>query len=98
MFLSPVGLLPSSVSSSCSGQSYKTDLGAHLRSLQPLFTKLAKTHISAQFLVMVYVLGWCTYFETQQVLFSLCFQEKGVKTLNDIHELLLKMFCIFFAF
>ena len=43
-----------------------------LRSLQPLFMKLAKSNISAQF--FVYVLGWYTYFETSQVLFSLCFQ------------------------
>ena len=49
-----------------------------LRSLQPLFTKLAKSHISAQFFIRVFVLGWYTYSETTQVLFSLCFQEKRV--------------------
>ena len=38
------------------------------------FTKLAKSHISAQFLVIVCVLEWYTYFETAQVLFSLCFR------------------------
>ena len=46
------------------------------------FTKLSKSHISAQFFVRVFVLGWHTYFETAQVLFSLCFREKGVKTLK----------------
>ena len=55
-------------------------LNLQLRSLQPLFTKLAKSHISAQFLVRMFVLGWYTYFETAQVLFSLCFRETGVKT------------------
>ena len=46
------------------------------RSLQPLFTKsIAKSHISAQFFVRVFVLGWYTYFETWQILFSLCFRE-----------------------
>ena len=61
------------------------------RSPQPPFTKLAKSHISAQFFVRVFVLGWYTYFETAQVLLSLCFREKGVKTLlymNDIYEVL----------
>ena len=38
-----------------------------------IFTKLAKSHISAQFFVRVFVLGWYTYFETEQVLFFLCF-------------------------
>ena len=32
--------------------------GAWLKVLQPLFTKLAKFHISAQFFVRVYVSGW----------------------------------------
>ena len=50
------------------------------RSPQPLFMKLAKSHISAQFFVRVYVLGWYTCFETPQVLFFFCFREKGVKT------------------
>ena len=53
-----------------------------LRSLQPFFTKLAKSHISAQLFVRVCVLGWCTYFETSQVLFSICFREKGVQPLR----------------
>ena len=53
-----------------------------LRSCQPLFTKLAEYHISAQFFVTVFVLGWYKYFETAQVLFSLCFRENGVKTLK----------------
>ena len=47
-----------------------------------LFTKLAKSHISAQFFVRVFVLGWYTYFESAQVLFSLCFREKRVETLR----------------
>ena len=55
----------------------------HLKSLQLLFTKLAKSRISAQFFVEVFVSGWYTYFETVQVLFSLCFREKGVKTLKN---------------
>ena len=37
-----------------------------LRSLQPLFTKLAKSHISAQFFVRVFVLGWYIYFVSEQ--------------------------------
>ena len=41
-----------------------------LRSLQPLFTKLTKSHISAQYFVKVFVLGWYTYFESAQVLWS----------------------------
>ena len=53
-----------------------------LRSLQSLFTKLAKSHISAEFFVRVYVLRWYTYFETAQVLFLICFREKGVKTVR----------------
>ena len=53
-----------------------------LRSLQPLFTKSAKPHISAQFFARMCVLGWYTYFETAQVLFSLCFREKDVKILK----------------
>ena len=45
-------------------------------------TKFAKSHshVSAQFCRIV--LGWYRYFETAQVLFSLCFREKGVKTLK----------------
>ena len=46
------------------------------------FTKLAKSHVSAQFFVRVFVSGWYTYFETAQDLFSLCFREKEVKTLK----------------
>ena len=46
------------------------------------FYEISKSHISAQFFVREYVLGWYTYFETAQVLFSLCFREKGVKTLR----------------
>ena len=53
----------------------------------PLFTKLAKSHISAQLFVRVFVLGWYTYFETAQVLFSLCFREKGVRTLKIYESL-----------
>ena len=48
-----------------------------LRSLQPLFTKLAKAHISAQF--FVFVLGWYTYFETAQV-FSFVSEKRGQKS------------------
>ena len=68
-----------------------------LRSLQLFFKKLAKSHISAQFFVRVFVLGWYTYFETAQDLFSLCFREKGVKTLKiyDFHEVLFKNFLYF---
>ena len=54
----------------------------HLRSFQPFVTKLAKSHISAQFSIRMFVLGWYTYFETVEVLPSLCFREKGVKTLK----------------
>ena len=72
-----------------------------LRSLQPLFTKLAKSHISAQFFVRVYVSGWYTYFETPQVLFSFCFREKGVKTqiIYESHSwgTFKKIFCVFFV-
>ena len=57
-------------------------LSPTLRSLQPLFMKLAKSHISSQFFVRVFVLGWYTYFKTAQVLFSLSFREKGVKTMK----------------
>ena len=46
-----------------------------------LFTKLAKSHVSAQFFVRVFILGWYTYFETAQISFFLRFREKGVKTL-----------------
>ena len=53
-----------------------------LRSLQPLFTKVVKSHVFAQFFVRVFVSGWYTYIETAQVLFSLYFREKGVKTLK----------------
>ena len=58
---------------------HNLDLGVFgpLRFLQPLFAKLAKSHISFQFFVRVYVLGWYTYFETPQVLFSLCLQENS---------------------
>ena len=52
-----------------------------LRSLQPFFTKLEKSHTSAHFFVRVFVSEWYKYFETTQVLFSLCFREKGLKTL-----------------
>ena len=53
-----------------------------LKVTRTTFFQLAKSHISAQFFVTVFVLGWYTYFETGQVLFSLCFLEKGVKTLK----------------
>ena len=48
-----------------------------VRSLEPLFTKLAKSHISAQFFLIVFVSGWYTYFDIAQV-----FREKGVETLK----------------
>ena len=64
----------------CCVGNYRED--NYLRSLQPLFTKLAKSHISAQSFLRVFVSGWYTYFETVQVLFSLCFREKGVKALK----------------
>ena len=60
----------------------QNQLNFYLRSLQPLFRKLAKSHISAQFFVREYVLWGHTYFETPQVLFSLCFREKVVKTMR----------------
>ena len=48
-----------------------------LRSLQLLFAKIAKSHLSAQFSLEVFVLGWYTYFEAPQVLFSPLFPRKG---------------------
>ena len=54
----------------------------NFRPLQPLFTKLTKSHISTQFFVEVFVLGWYTYFETAEVLFSLFSEKRGVKTLK----------------
>ena len=72
-----------------SPSNYRRKSYHRLRSLQPLFMKLAKSHISAQFLVRVYVLGWYTYFETPQVLFSIVFEKRGSKFwefMNDIHE------------
>ena len=59
------------------------DRKSALRSLQPLFTKLAKSQISAQFFVRMYVQGLYTYFESAQVLFSLYFREKGGGCLNS---------------
>ena len=50
-----------------------------LRSLEPIFKKIAKSHLSAQFFIRVFVLGWYTYFEAAQVLFSFCFREKRSK-------------------
>ena len=46
------------------------------------FYEIIKISQSAQFFVRVFVLGWYTYFETAQVFFSLCFQEKGIETLK----------------
>ena len=61
--------------------------------------KLAKSHISAQFFVRVFVLGWYTYFETAQVLFSIFFPRKGGQNsenlMNDFHEVLFKN-CLYF--
>ena len=51
----------------------------HLRALQRHFTKLAKSHLSAQFLVRVFVLGWYIYFETAQVLVSFVSEKRGSK-------------------
>ena len=48
-----------------------------LSSLQPVFTKIAKLQLPAQFFVRIYVLGWYTYFEAAQLLFAFCFREKG---------------------
>ena len=75
--------------------------GIGLGSLQPIFTKLAKSHISAQFFVIVYVLGWYTYVKTPQVLFSFCFRDKGSKLsefMNDIDDVSLKNFLHFLYF
>ena len=72
-----------------------------LRSLQPLSMKLAKSHISAEFFVRVYVLGWYTYFETPQVLFSFVSEKRGSKLwefMNDIHEVHFKNFLYFLCF
>ena len=48
------------------------------------FTKSAKCQISAQFFIRMYVLGWYTYFEASQVLFSLCFREKGGQNSDNL--------------
>ena len=73
---------------------------AHSRSLQPLFTKLAKSHISAQFFVGMFVLGWYTYFETAQVLFPL--PGKRGRNSENLWMTFIRYFselvCIFFAY
>ena len=70
------------VAHSTSCQAWPANFSKRLRSLEPLFKKIAKSHLSAQFFVRVFVLGWYTYFETAQVLFYLCFRENGVETLK----------------
>ena len=74
------------------------------RSLQPLLTKLAKSHILINFRKSVCIRGGgggggYTYFKTAQVLSSICFPEKGSilsKFMNDIHEVLFKFFFLYF--
>ena len=73
----------------------------YLRLLRSLFTKLAKSHISAQFFVRVYALGWYTYFETSQVLlFFFVSEKRGPKLefMNDIDEVILKKFLNYLCF
>ena len=48
-----------------------------LRSLQPLFTKLAKSHISAQFFIRVYVFGVVHMFRDRPSFVYRLFPRKG---------------------
>ena len=70
------------ISNDCIQHSGKIPFANLIKVTPTTFSKLAKSHIPAQFFVRVFVLGWYIYFETAQVFFSLCFREKGVKTLK----------------
>ena len=69
-----------------------------LRSLQPLFTKLATSHISIQFFCKSVCIRVLHIFWDRVSFISLCFREKGSKLwkfMNDFHEVLLNK-CLYF--
>ena len=73
---------------------------SELRSLEPLFTKLAKSHIPAQFFVCLYQCG-THILRPHKFYFPFVSEKRGSKLwkfMNDFHELLFKIVCIFFAY
>ena len=65
--------------------------GVHFTCHFKVTPPLVKSHIPAEFFVRVFVLGWYTYSETAQVLFSLYFVVVKIAHLKSPQQLFTKL-------